>query len=131
MFEILIIGFHYASNCSINKFTLHIIHFNGLSHSQRICKQLSKHGIKIRTQKFGFFFFFFAYLNEMASWYSPQGTKLYLYKLFTLKYRILNIGLADMLNYVTIYISFFSPLGPILKRCIHRKYSRSTKCILY
>ena len=36
-----------------------------------------------------FFFFFFAYLNEMASWYSPQGTTLYLYKLFTLKYRIL------------------------------------------
>ena len=92
MFEILIIGFHYASNGSINKFTLHIIHFKGLSHSQRICKQLSKLGIKIRTQNFGvFFFFFFAYLNEMASWYHPQGTKLYLYKLFTLKYRILTL----------------------------------------
>lgn len=38
-----------------------------------------------------FFFFFFAYLNEMASWYHPQGTKLYLYKLFTLKYRILTL----------------------------------------
>ena len=36
-----------------------------------------------------FFFFFFAYLNEMASWYRPQGTKLY--KLFTLKYRILTL----------------------------------------
>lgn len=48
---------------------------------------------KLGHRSLGFFVcFFFAFLNEMASWYSPQGTKLYLYKLFTLKYRILTLG---------------------------------------
>lgn len=87
---------------------------------QRICEQISKLGIKIRSQKF-VFWFFLTYLNAVVSWYSPQWVTLYLlYKVFALKYRILKFDWL-LFNYITIYTSFFSSVGAHFKKMYPQK----------